>query len=81
MSQPTEGIPPVVAASAPPMGAVMPAGWKPEYYMPDWSAEKRHRFEQLASQMEWDVASIKEAAHALAGANVVIIAGECFLAS
>ena len=68
-----QGVP--VAASAPHIDA-MPAGWKPEYYMPDWTAEKRHRFEQLSREMEWDAESIKEAAHALAGANVVIIADD-----
>jgi hypothetical protein len=52
------------------------AGWLPEYYMADWGPEKRHRFEQLAAELEWDTASIQEAAHVLAGANVVVIADD-----
>ena len=68
-----EGVP---VASAPPAAMAIPAGWQTDFYMPDWTQEKRHRFEQLSREMEWDVASIKEAAHALAGANVVIIADD-----
>ena len=55
-------------ASAPPAheAPALPAGWTPDCYMPDWTEEKRHRFEELAQEMEWDLASIKAAAHALA---------------
>ena len=26
----------------------MPPGWQPEFYMPDWTLDKRKRFEALA---------------------------------
>lgn len=54
----------------------VPEGWQDEFYVKDWTAEKRHRFEQLSAVMEWDLESIKHAAHALAGANVVVIADD-----
>eukprot|EP01043_Picozoa_sp_COSAG02_P079008 COSAG02_NODE_18066_length_963_cov_1.087963_1_plen_125_part_10 len=51
-------------------------GRTPDCYMPNWTAEKRQRFEELAQEMEWDKASIQAAAHALAGAVVVVIADD-----
>lgn len=51
-------------------------GWTPDCYMPDWTAEKRQRFEDLAQELEWDLSSIKAAAHALAGTIVVVIADD-----
>lgn len=71
---------PVVVATAAPVveahGVALPPAYNPDCYMPDWTQEKRRRFEQLAVEMEWDPASIKEAAHALAGAIVVVIADD-----
>jgi hypothetical protein len=66
---PTAGAPPPIAAAVP---VALPA----ECYMPDWTQEKRRRFEELAVEMEWDMTSIKVAAHALAGAVVVVIADD-----
>lgn len=64
-------------ATAPPAHAVaLPQGWTPECYMPNWTEEKRRRFEDLSREMEWDMASIKAAAHALAGAVIVVIADD-----
>lgn len=70
---------PVVMAAAAPVVAhavALSPGWSPDCYMPDWTQEKRRRFEELAVEMEWDLTSIKEAAHALAGAIVVVIADD-----
>jgi hypothetical protein len=66
----------VMAHAVSDAAVVLPQGWTPDCYMPDWTAEKRHRFEELAQEMEWDLASIQEAAHALAGTIVVVIADD-----
>lgn len=69
--------PVMVATAAPVADAVaLPLGWTQDCYMPDWTHEKRRRFEELAVEMEWDLTSIKAAAHALAGAIVVVIADD-----
>ena len=69
-------VPDADEATAPLATVLLPDGWTPECYMPDWTAEKRHRFEELAQEMEWDLASIQAAAHALAGTIVVVIADD-----
>jgi hypothetical protein len=45
-------------------------------YIADWNLEKRRRFDELAIEMEWDPSSKDKAAHALAGAVVVVIADD-----
>ena len=44
---------PVVHAQA------IPVDWKPSFYMEDWGEEKRRRFERLAVEMDWGLASIQ----------------------
>ena len=69
-------VPVVVAAPVVADAVPLPNGWTQDCYMPDWTQEKRRRFEELAVEMEWELTSIKEAAHALAGAIVVVIADD-----